>query len=109
MNCIIKEGRRAHINETNDRIDKEWWCDHMNGTDVCIPFDEEGRYAHMKGTDVCISTEAHINEAWTDAHIDNIDEEWMEVCINPSRVCIHREVCSYERDGRLCLYQRGRD
>jgi len=34
----------------------------------------------MKGTDVCISTEAHINEAWTDAHIDNIDEEWMEVC-----------------------------
>ena len=38
----------------------------------------------MKGTDVCIQTEAHINEAWTDAHIDNIDKEWMDVCIHPS-------------------------
>ena len=25
------------------------------------------------------------HEVWTDAHIDNIDEEWMDVCIHPSR------------------------
>ena len=89
----------------------------MNGTDVCIPFDEEGRYAHMKGTDVCISTEAHINEAWTDAHIDNIDEEWMEVCINGWRcVSIRRGCVSIGKyahmkgtDVCVCINEEGTD
>ena len=70
----------------------------MNGTDVCIPSDEEGRYAHMKGTDVCIQTEAHINEAQANAHIDNIDEEW----IRRGMVCRRRYArsISFVRQGR---------
>ena len=45
----------------------------------------EARSYEMDGRMYLDGAHIHINEAWTDAHIDNIDEEWMEVCIHLSR------------------------